>query len=122
MSGPSAVAAPPLAPDRWLDAARALRLAAVDAPGVVGLSRSAVFQTQGRGPAVLGLALSHTADGRVLADVGIEAEAGADLAALQRRVHERLVATWARLRTGAPLIVCVHVVDLVGTLAAAARS
>ena len=109
----------PATADGWLDAATALRQAALGVSGVAALSGSAAFQTRGRGPAVGGVALAPQIGGGVRADVAVvlAAEAAAErgrLAAVSRAVGQAVRAAWRRLGDPAPLDLQVHVVD-VGT-------
>ncbi len=103
--------------DGWLLAAAALRQAAVGVPEVDGLADAGAFQTRGRGPAVLGIALSPRLDGSVRADVGLVLASSAlaepdRFAAALRLVRQRLRATWERLGSGTPLDLHLHVVDV----------
>lgn len=105
------------APDAWLAAAAALRLAALGVSGVADLSGSARFQTRGRGPAVTGVALTPTPDGGAVANVGVvisvaAIDQGSRPVDVGRSVESAVRATWERLRENRPLQVQVQVVDL----------
>ena len=104
------------AADAWLDAAAALRHAALDVDGVAALSGSAAFQTRGRGPAVSGVALAPLVGGGVRADVavvvGAQAVEEAGVEAVARLAGQAVRAAWDRLGDESPFELRVHVVDL----------
>lgn len=105
------------ATDAWLDAATALRHAALDVPGVAALSASAAFQTRGRGPAVAGVALAPLLGGGVRADVAlvVAAEAATEpgrLEAVARLAGQAVRAAWDRVGDPSPFELRVHVVDV----------
>ena len=103
--------------DGWLLAAAALRHAALDGPGVDALSRSARFQTRGRGPAVFGVTLMSQPDGAIQADVGLlltaEVMMTDRLAVTLRAVEQRMRAAWAHFADAPALTIQLHVVDVV---------
>ena len=102
--------------DPWLEAAGALRHAALDVDGVAALSDSAAFQTRGRGPAVAGVALAPLVGGGVRADValvvGAEATEEPGLETVARLAGLAVRAAWDRLGDDGPFELQVHVVDV----------
>ena len=108
--------APGGAADPWLDAAAALRHAALEVAGVAALSDSAAFQTRGRGPAVAGVALAPLVGGGIRADValvvGSEAVENAGLEPVSRFAGQAVRAAWDRLGDPSPFEVQIHVVDV----------
>ena len=109
--------APGGAADPWLEAAAALRHAALDVAGVAALSESAAFQTRGRGPAVAGVALAPLLGGGIRADVAlvVGAEAASEpgrLEAVARLAGQAVRAAWDRLGEAAPFELQIHVVDV----------
>ena len=102
--------------DPWLEAAAALRHAALEVDGVAGLSESAAFQTRGRGPAVTGVALAPLVGGGLRADVALVVGAAATeepgLEAVARLAGQAVRAAWDRLGEETPFELQVHVVDV----------
>ena len=101
--------------DGWLLAAAALRHAALDGHGIAGLSASARFQTRGRGPAVVGVALTAGPGQGVRAEVGLVLTVAAlseRLRGTLRAAEQRLRAAWAHFPEAPPLDLRLHVVDI----------
>ena len=113
----------PTRTDAWMEAASALRHAALGVDGVIGLSESASFQTRGPGTSVYGVALAPLLSGGLLADIAVVVDANAlhglwTLAALAQSVESAVYATWERIGDREELTVHVHVVDLAARRAA----
>ena len=108
--------------DPWVVAASAVRHAALTTDGVAALSESALYQTQGPGQSVRGVAVTRGTLGapRISVGVIVDADIAADpdrLAGVCRRVRAASGAAWARAmrrdRDGPRIApVTVHVVDI----------
>ena len=103
--------------DAWLEAASALRRAALGVPDVSGLVETASFRTHGRRASVGGVALAPTLGGGVRADVGVRVSPDAAtepgrLGAVGRAVELAVAATWGRTGDGRSLDVTVHLVEV----------
>ena len=108
--------------DPWVDAAAAVRHAALMTEGVAGLSESAVYQTLGPGQAVRGVGVTRGETGHPQIEIGVivDAEVAADrdrLSGACRRVRAAAESAWARSvrrdhEGHGVAVVRVHVVDV----------
>ena len=112
--------------DPWVDAAAAVRHAALTTEGVAGLSGSAVYQTLGPGRAVRGVGVRRGKTGHPEIEIGVivDAEVAADqdrLSGTCRRIRTAAESAWARSvrrdhKGHSIAVVRVHVVDVSHTL------